>query len=135
MIITDKDVGRLVRMRNGKTTIIRSVDRSSSPRHLNVHTTSGDVYTNDGTKYYGLVSDYDLVEFVGGHSTVELSEAPSITAEDADFEDNGQFIQKVPSAESNAKRFLKMLEAQGIYELVVVTDMGEVRCKLNTENK
>ena len=126
MIITEKDVGRLVRMRNGKTTSIQRVGRSSNL--FNVHTTSGDVYTNDGTKYQGLVSDYDLVEFVGGHSAVELSEAPSITAED--FEDNGQFIQKVPSAESNAKRFLNMLKAQGIYELVIVTDMGELRCEL-----
>ena len=128
MIITEKDVGRLVRMRNGKTTVIQRVDRSHIL--LNVHTTSGDVYTNGGIKYPGLVSDYDLVEFVGGHSTVELSETPSITAKDDDFEDNGQFIQKVPSAESNAKRFLKMLEAQGIYELVVVTDMGELRCEI-----
>jgi hypothetical protein len=139
MIITEKDVGRLVRMRNGKTTVIQRVGRSQSASSsniiFNVHTTSGDVYTNDGKKYHGLVSDYDLVEFVGGHSTVELSEAPSITAEDADFEDNGQFIQKVPSAESNAKRFLKMLEAQGIYELVVVTDMGELRCEIYRDKK
>jgi hypothetical protein len=136
MIITEKDVGRLVRMRNGKTTSIQRVDRS----HIlhNVHTTSGDVYTNDGKKYKGLVSDYDLVDFVEGHSSVELSEAPSITAVDddfVDFEDNGQFIQKVPSAESNAKRFLKMLVAQGIYELIVVTDIGELRCEIYRDKK
>jgi hypothetical protein len=136
MIITEKDVGRLVRMRNGKTASIQRVDRS----HIlhNVHTTIGDVYTNDGKKYQGLVSDYDLVDFVEGHSSVELSEAPSITAEDddfVDFEDNGQFIQKVPSAESNAKRFLKMLVAQGIYELIVVTDIGELRCEIYRDKK
>jgi hypothetical protein len=133
MIITEKDVGRRVRMRNGKTTSIQRVDRS----HIlhTVHTTRGYVYTIDGKKYQGLVSDYDLVDFVEGHSTVELSEAPSITAEYDDFEDNGQFIQKVPSAESNAKRFLKMLVAQGIYELIVVTDIGELRCEIYRDKK
>lgn len=133
MIITEKDVGRKVRLRDGAVYVI---EKFYVPSIYPVMVSNGVCYTQAGyCDVYGLEGYRDIVEFVDGHSTVELSEAPSITAKDDDFEDNGQFIQKVPSAESNAKRFLNMLKAQGIYELVVVTDLGEVRCKLYVEKQ
>lgn len=127
MLITEKDVGRKVRLRNGKEFFIVNFHGGA---YYPVHVSNGSYYGADG--FYNDVNNptvIDIVQFVEGHSTVEL---PS---EDDDFEDNGQFIQKVPSAESNAKRFLNMLKAQGVYELVVVTDIGEVRCKLNRDRQ
>lgn len=125
MLITKGDIGRKVRLRNGEEYFIQSY-YSGMPYHVIL--SDGGCYGADGFYNNGNTpTSIDIVEFVDGHSTVELP--------GEDFEDNGQFIQKVPSAESNAKRFLNMLKAQGIYELVVVTDIGEVRCKLNTENK
>ena len=147
MLITEKDVGRKVRQRNGVEGIITGFNYLSSypvvVAGLGQHTEEGHYYDNKDS------SDYDIVEFVDGHSTVELPEreipqhtsfqdvifAPVDDDMDVEYGDNGQFIQKVPSAESNAKRFLNMLKAQGIYELVVVTDIGELRCEIYKDKK
>lgn len=150
MLITKDDVGRKVRQRNGVEGIITGFNYFASypveVAELGQRTVAGlGPYTVEG-HYYGPndSSDYDIVEFVDGHSTVELPEREIsqhtcfqdiIDDMDVEYGDNGQFIQKVPSAESNAKRFLKMLEAQGIYELVIVTDIGELRCEIYKDKK
>lgn len=134
MLITEKDVGRAVKLRSGNVSVINNFDPDN---RYPVLVSAFGSYSAEGYFYDPThISDCDIVEFVDESVTAEQYFAEAIeNNSDEDFEDNGQFIQKVPSAESNAKRFLNMLKAQGIYELVVVTDIGEVRCKLNVEKQ
>lgn len=128
MIITEKDVGKKVKLRNGMTDTILKLENTTHSgdyylvklKDTAVYLTIKGTYWSDGSNH-----EFDILYFVDEEDTTEEQE----------FEDNGQFIQKVPSAESNAKRFLSMLVAQGIHELTVVTDIGELRCKLNIEKK
>lgn len=138
MIITENDVGRKVRLRNGKEFfVVKFYSGMSYPVILSDGSCyAGDGFYNDGNN----LTKIDIVEFVDeepttSHERFRQQLQDLIPESLEEFEDNGQFIQKVPSAESNAKRFLNMLKAQGIYELVVVTDLGELRCKLNVEKQ
>jgi hypothetical protein len=137
MKITEKDIGRRAKLRNGEVVIIAYIDPNGT---FPVGVNHGDYYgyscyTVHG-RFIGDEEDHerDIVELPYQplpHSetsnTVRLNDEdwPNSCAEEEDEELDERFVTKVPSVESNAIRLLKQLKRQGITELSIVADLGD----------
>lgn len=132
MKITEKDIGRRVRRRDGEVLTIYGYNENNFPFQVIAITDAGKykLYTKDGNWDIGdTKNQFDLVEFAPQLITdgVELNEEEwfNSCAEEEDEELDERFVTKVPSIESNAIRLLKQLKRQGITELSIVADLGD----------
>jgi hypothetical protein len=128
MRITEKDVGRVARLRDGSfVTILRF---NPNLEYAVVAATShGELsYTLNGS-YWDSLEDHklDIVELLGPTKSFEedIEEWSNSCVEEEDEELDERFVTKVPSIESNAIRLLKQLKAQGIMQLTIVADLGD----------
>jgi hypothetical protein len=130
MRITEKDVGRVARLRDGSfVTILRF---NPNLEYAVVAATShGELsYTLNGS-YWDFLGDHpsDIVELLGPTKSfeedIEEWSNSCVGEEELDDELDERFVTKVPSIESNAIRLLKQLKAQGIMQLTIVADLGD----------
>lgn len=133
MKITEKDIGRKARLRDGNTTTITAFDPKSAYPVI----AKGRSYTICGHFIDETIDEQnDIVELLEEAAEIPQSETgsnvklndedwPSPCSEEEDEELDESFVTKVPSIESNAIRLLKQLKAQGITELTIVADLGD----------
>jgi hypothetical protein len=122
MKITEKDIGKRVRRRDGKILTIYAYDENVIFYRVITVGEPGEYcwYTDQGSyEVYDECNPFDLVAYLEGEG---LSNS-CVEAEDEELDE--RFVTKVPSVESNAIRLLKQLKRQGITELSIVADLGD----------
>ena len=132
MKITEKDIGRRVRRRDGKILTIYAYDENVIFYRVITVGEPGEYcwYTDQGSyEVYDKCNQFDLVEFLPILTTttakLDDKEWSNSCVEEEDEELDERFVTKVPSIESNAIRLLKQLKRQGITELSIVADLGD----------
>jgi hypothetical protein len=133
MRITEKDIGKKVKRKDGKILTIYTYDENAIPYRVTTVGEPGEYcwYTDDGSyDQYDECNPFDLVELLDDptksfEEDIEEWSNSCVGEEELDDELDERFVTKVPSIESNAIRLLKQLKAQGIMQLTIVADLGD----------